>query len=423
MIRLQKNDFGTIAILPDGRVEVLSAEGAEYLEGVKRGEFGFSSAEIEPHVLYDFDVDPERFHFQAPAIAFLEVTNLCNLTCKHCYAHSSPQGKRQNELSMEEIKTLLDQWDEMGVLQVFLSGGEVFAHPRAVDIIKYARSKRFLTQIFTNGLLIKEEQLKALPRGTSFFVSFDSAKPENTIRGKMTYEKLKWLLEKVRQYGHACRVAVNVHSQNLHEVPRIFAWCKENGFARPQWIETMPVGRARQYPHLIIPPEQTAQACEVYEHSMRPFLTSQPRATGAADEVQEVDTIKFCQRFEAALGVEMSGRMMAYVTSVGDVFPSSNFAAENREWAGNLRDRPFTEIWKSGFTHARESTFAQFKDCAVCPVAKAGIWCQFRCRSISENLHGDPKRCGATEHIKSFMVFLNDFADRVDQNQQRLEIL
>ena len=420
MIRLQENEFGTLAILPDGRVEVLSDEGKRCAEKINRGEAAYSAEQMDAHILYEFDVSPERFHLSAPAIAFLEVTNLCNLACKHCYAHSSPQAKRPNELSLAEIKALLDEWDESGVLQVFLTGGEVFTHPDAVEIIRYARSKRFLTQIFSNGLLITEAHLAQLPAGTAFFVSFDSASAGSTIRGKMTYEKLGTLMRNIEAYGHVCRIAVNVHSRNLDEVPEIFQWCRDNGFPRPQWIDTQPIGRARRNPELIIGADLTDKAAEIFERSLGRFQVEGDRASAP---VQEVDTIKFCQRFEAALGVEMSGRMMAYVTSGGDVYPSSNFASESRECAGNLRGRTFADIWESEFQATRATSFADFKDCAECPVAKAGIWCQFRCRVLSENLHGDPNRCGATDHQKAFMLRTHDFGLRLEQGGQRLELI
>ena len=62
---------------------------------------------------------------------------------------------RQDELSKEEILDLLDQFEELGVLQVLLTEVRFF-HPNAVEIINYAKTKSFTTQIFTNGTLIKE---------------------------------------------------------------------------------------------------------------------------------------------------------------------------------------------------------------------------------------------------------------------------
>lgn len=417
MIRFQMNDFGIVAMLPDGRVEVLDKAALPVIQEINSHNTAFSSEKLDPFVTNEFDVDPENFHLAAPVIAFLEITNLCNLTCQHCYAHSAPNAKRPNELSFEEITGLLDEWERLGVLQVFLSGGEIFAHPRAVDIINYAREKNFLTQIFSNGLLIKEEHLANLKPGTSFFVSFDSA-TASSMRGKMTLEKLDWLNTTMRKYGHVLRTAVNVHSRNLADVRQVFAWSRERGFTRPQWLETLPVGRALRFPELVIEPKQSQEVFDTFSESMEPWAT--PEVT-SAERVQSVDTIKFLQRLEQALECDRSGRFIVYVTSHGEVYPSSNYASHGRELAGSLRDSSFEKIWQTGFSKSRNSHFTDFKACADCPVQKKGIWCQFRCRSLSENIHGDSFVCGATEHIKDFMIKTDEYYLKLRAEGRRLQ--
>ena len=98
-------------------------------------------------------------------------------------------------MTTERIIGLLDEFAEAGVLQVFLTGGEIFAHSDAIQIINHARTKPFSTQIFTNGLLITEEKLASIHSGTSFFISFDTADPDRTVRGKMDFPKLRQAFE------------------------------------------------------------------------------------------------------------------------------------------------------------------------------------------------------------------------------------
>ena len=44
-IRIQENDFGNIAMLPDGRVEVLNAQGLELVNSINDGKVEYSSKE------------------------------------------------------------------------------------------------------------------------------------------------------------------------------------------------------------------------------------------------------------------------------------------------------------------------------------------------------------------------------------------
>ena len=143
---------GIVALLPSGSVEFLHPDAGPLIDEWNKSDGKDEKPLLEQYILRDPWVDINKFHLSAPAIAFVEITNLCNLKCEHCYAWSGP--KRDSEMSTDLILSLLDQFAELGVIQVFLTGGEVFAHKDCLKIIKHARSKPFSTQIFTNGTLI-----------------------------------------------------------------------------------------------------------------------------------------------------------------------------------------------------------------------------------------------------------------------------
>ncbi|MGW0911395.1 radical SAM/SPASM domain-containing protein [Streptomyces sp. NPDC002784] len=410
-IPFQVNEGGLVALLPNGHVEFL-ADSARPL--ILRHNAGrpVSAAELMTHTLSDPLVTLDRFHLSAPAIAFVETTNLCNLRCKHCYADSAL--KRPDEMSTPRIKALLDEFAELGVLQVFLTGGEIFSHRDAVEIIRYARTKPFSTQIFTNGLLITEERLAAIPPGQSFFISFDTADPERTVRGRMDFPKLQNAFEMMRRHGHVFRTAISVHRNNIQDAEEIFEWCAERGYPRPQWLETHPVGRALLHPDMLLRPEDVDEVFEVYRRCMERYSSGpdiEPEnAAGtapggrAADEIRGVDTIQFCQRLERAVGQEKCGRSVVYVNSRGDVYPCSNCMSGQLHRAGNLAERSFADIWETGFDAFRDIRFSDHTVCGSCPVAAEDLWCQFRCPPLARNLTGDPTGCGATEYLQEFML-------------------
>ncbi|MEU3737473.1 radical SAM protein [Streptomyces sp. NPDC032198] len=426
-IPFQMNDGGLVALLPDGHVEFLAAPARELILRHNAGS-PVSSAELMSHVLTDPLVELERFHLSAPAIAFVETTNLCNLRCRHCYADSAL--KRPDEISTPRIKRLLDDFADMGVLQVFLTGGEIFSHRDAGEIIRHARSKPFSTQIFTNGLLITEERLAEIPAGQSFFISFDTADPERTVRGKMDFPKLQRAFEMMRKHGHVFRTAISVHRNNIHDAEEIFDWCAEHGYPRPQWLETHPVGRALLHPDMLLRPEDVDEVFGVYQRCMERYSSdpgyaaagagdgtgpgeesgtltgSGGNGTGrrAADEIRGVDTIKFCQRLERAVGQEKCGRSVVYVNSRGDVYPCSNCMSGQLYGAGNITERSFRDIWEHGFDEFRDIKFSDHSVCGQCPVAQEDIWCQFRCPPLARNITGDPKGCGATEYLQEFTL-------------------
>ncbi|MFF6994919.1 radical SAM/SPASM domain-containing protein [Streptomyces sp. NPDC008313] len=434
-IPFQVNEGGLVALLPNGHVEFLAASARELIRQHNSGR-AVSSEELMTHALSDPLVTLDRFHLPAPAIAFVETTNLCNLRCRHCYADSAL--KRPDEMSTPRIKELLDDFADMGVLQVFLTGGEIFSHRDAVEIIRYARTKPFSTQIFTNGLLVTEERLAAIPPGQSFFISFDTADPERTVRGKMDFPKLERAFEMMRAHGHVFRTAISVHRDNIQDAEEIFEWCAERGYPRPQWLETHPVGRALLHPDMLLRPEDVDEVFEVYRRCMDRYSTepdlepagpdagpeapSGPAHRRAADEIRGVDTIQFCQRLERAVGQEKCGRSVVYVNSRGDVYPCSNCMSGQLYRAGNITGRSFADIWENGFDEFRDIRFSDHSVCGPCPVAQEDIWCQFRCPPLARNITGDPKGCGATEYLQEFTLRAGRYWRARKQNNVRLTL-
>ena len=429
-IPYQENEAGLVCLLPDGRVVFLHPSAKQRIDDYE-GKDSVSSLNLDDYILDSPWVDLDHFHLSAPAIVFIETTNLCNLRCQHCYAWSGP--KREGELSTAQIMGLLDDLEAMGVLQVFLTGGELFSHPDAVEIICHARSKSFSTQIFTNGLLITEDMMSRIPPGQSFFVSFDTAVPERSIRGKMDFPKLHRCFTLMQDHGHVFRTAISVHAQNLDDVEEIFEWCIEHEFPRPQWLETHPIGRALLHPGILLQPSQVDRVIDIYKRCMDRFhLTHQASpVSGSRDSLDEsprptkdgmfsVQTIKFCQALERATGQEKCGRTVAYIRSDGEVFPCSNCMSNAIYGAGNIKDGPFKKIWETGFQAFRSITFADHTICRQCPVHLEDVWCQFRCPPLAANVSGSESGCGATEYLRRFMLESHRYWEEKRKSGQKL---
>ncbi|UVC17054.1 radical SAM/SPASM domain-containing protein [Mesorhizobium onobrychidis] len=436
-IPFQENLASVVALLPDGRVDFFHPQLADIIHDINAGVTNAESVDFNAYLLREPWVDIEQFHLSAPAIAFVEITNLCNLTCEHCYAWSGP--KRQAEIGTDAILGILDTFDEMGVLQVFLTGGEVFAHKDAVRIIQHARTKSFSTQIFTNGTLITREKLQAIPPGQSFFISFDTAHPERTIRGKMNFPKLRDIYGWMTECGHVLRTAISVHRRNLEDVEEIFDWCAENEFPRPQWLETHPIGRALLNPHILLEREAIDQVFDIYRRCMDKYqlppatitpgqvhkardISGEPLGLQSRAEIRGVETIKFCQRLERATNQEKCGRSVVYVNSQGKVYPCSNCMSNDIHQASSITEKPFHQIWEEDFDNFRKITFDDYESCSTCAVKANGIWCQFRCPPLALNVSGSETGCGATEYLREFMLRSNAYWEERRRSGYKLSL-
>lgn len=86
----------------------------------------------------------------------------CNGSCGYCFnkerAQEELQLNPQQEITIPEFKSIIDQAIPLGLEEIELSGGEPLLEPETVlKMIKLAKSKGVHTGIFTNGSLLTPE--------------------------------------------------------------------------------------------------------------------------------------------------------------------------------------------------------------------------------------------------------------------------
>ncbi|MDZ4856101.1 MAG: radical SAM protein [Nitrospirota bacterium] len=117
-----------------------------------------------------------RVHEQAAAHrhvikAQLELTYRCNLHCRHCY--TDPYNSKDffpRELTLDEIHRLLDEMQQLGIVWLNLTGGDIFMHPQFFEIYETAYRKGFLLQLYTNGTLFTNATIERLQQMPPFTI-------------------------------------------------------------------------------------------------------------------------------------------------------------------------------------------------------------------------------------------------------------
>ena len=95
-----------------------------------------------------------------PATVTFELTNACNLRCKHCFSFA---GERlEDELSIDEIKKVLGDLQNLGTMESDVGGGEPLLRPDLLQVLNAAQSLDFEMVILTNGTLLDEATAKKL---------------------------------------------------------------------------------------------------------------------------------------------------------------------------------------------------------------------------------------------------------------------
>lgn len=114
----------------------------------------------------------------------LYLTNACNLRCPHCYMFAGQKSK--NELSTEEIFSVIDGYKGQGGEKVTLTGGEVTMRKDLAEIVRYASNAGLKVRILTNGTAWNPELIDNVsPYLSSVQISIDgfSEKTNAKVRG------------------------------------------------------------------------------------------------------------------------------------------------------------------------------------------------------------------------------------------------
>jgi len=115
----------------------------------------------------------------------MELTERCNNNCIHCYINLPADDKeaKKKEITLEEIKAIVDEAARMGCLFWHLTGGEPFLREDFPDIYLYLKRKGMRVTLFTNATLINSET-------TSLFKKYPPQNLEVSIYGlsQKTYE-------------------------------------------------------------------------------------------------------------------------------------------------------------------------------------------------------------------------------------------
>lgn len=94
----------------------------------------------------------------APISAMIEIADRCNEVCVHCYQIQGQKG----EMTTEELKSVIDQLADLGVVFLTITGGEPTLRHDFLEIVAHARKRKFAVKIFTNGLRVDREMAKKL---------------------------------------------------------------------------------------------------------------------------------------------------------------------------------------------------------------------------------------------------------------------
>lgn len=161
-----------------------------------------------------------------------EITHKCNLRCKHCYNINYLESDCL-DLSLPDVKRIIDIAIDAGCKDVGFSGGEPFMRNDMLDIIKYV--KNYPIHILTNGLLLNENLIGELNKIEDllleFRISLDGLTSHNKLRN-VSYENVIKNIKLLLDNEYVVTVNTMITDDNIDELDSMYEMFKSIGIDR-----------------------------------------------------------------------------------------------------------------------------------------------------------------------------------------------
>ncbi len=340
----------------------------------------------------------------------LEVTRTCNLRCKHCRSNSE-QTIYPDELSLGEIKKILDNTATFARPIIIVTGGEPLLREDVFEITAYSTQLGFRTVLATCGHYLTEETVtKLINTGVSrISVSLDGASAEthDTFRGVPgAYERTLRGIDNARRLGLEFQVNSTLTVHNIDELEALHDRAVSIGAAGFHPFLLVPMGRGSGLAQSALSPEEYENAlmriARIAERSpleIKP--TCSPHYTRVIRQAQHDDVIQDAGPSEqpashpgrgSASGGCIGGKNFVFVSHTGKVQICGFLELE----AGNLRTTGYDLglIWETSelFSHIRAVDEYHGK-CGICEFRSVCGGCRARAYCDSGDFLGEEPNC------------------------------
>lgn len=380
----------------------------------EQAEEGFVSIAAQKADSY---VDIKYVESHAPHFSdvLVEITGHCNLVCKHCFnSKLNCEDFEKRTMSLEQIKKLIDELDQLNVRRIQLSGGEPLTREDIWEIIDTIdEHKIYLDVISTNATLITPELAKRF--GERFgeygalYISLDGISKETYegLRGENTFPTIMRSFDLLEQYG--CRVFVNTmaYKGNLTELEDMYEWLK-NRKNIIGWRVGLPkvLGRYEEnHKHLEVEFEEVIKVfCKILEK----WFTERPALRLELSDFFRTDALEI--GYETHM---LSDHPCKYALTNASIKPDGqvDFCASMEIYEpavlGNAVEQGLSNVWY-GKKHMdyRKLKIADLKTCSECRYLKL---CGGGCRSnallsYDDLLAPDPRACIAMKSLEDYII-------------------
>lgn len=319
------------------------------------------------------------FIFKYPSFVQMNITNKCNLKCKHCFNDSGCEDKEI--LADKEIVRTLDYFLSRRITCITFGGGEPLLHKKIFEFINYTKSKNGRITLLSNGLLINKAIAEKLCKSgvSRIRISLDGSNKNinDFIRSEGSFDgAINALKNLINTSIEEVAVMTAVNKHNFNDLEEIIKLLISIGIKDIKFIPTMLGGRAKkEFKSFILEGNHVKLLLKIKEKLTKKYkkyiyisIDSPLEAIIDRNDLKKLETHGPC----------LIGQVFIGIKSNGDIFSCPML---DNIIIGNIKTDDISKIWSESklLNEVRNLNLLKGK-CKHCKIKK---YCGGGCRAMS----------------------------------------
>ena len=338
-----------------------------------------------------------------PRLIFWELTKECNLACVHCRAEARSM-RYEDELDLQEIRSVIHDIARHYKPIIILTGGEPLYRSDIFDIASSAAGEGLRAALATNGTLIDAAIARKIRESgiQRVSVSLDGkdARSHDGFRGiPGSFDLALQGISRLKDEGVEFQINTTISKSNADDIAEILSLAEKTGARALHLFMLVPVGCGVEIA------ESEMISKEKYEDILNWFYDQSKLTRLELKATCAPHYYRIIRQRAAAEGRALSfetdgmaamtrgclaGTGVCFISHRGEVQPCGYLPVI----AGNVRERPFHEIWEQApvFASLRDLNNLEGK-CGACEYRSACAGCRARAFYTAGNYLAEEPYC------------------------------
>ena len=277
---------------------------------------------------------------ERPYTLVAELTYRCPLRCVYC-SNPLDYGRHSEELDTETWRRVLREAEDLGVVQLNLTGGEPLVRDDLEALVEEARRLDLYTNLITSGIPLRRERLARFRElgldNVQISIQDTEAAPSDRIAGLRAFERKLVVAGWVKELGFPLTLNTVLHRENLDRVEEVVALAERLGADRLELANTQYLGWALPNRAALLPTRAQLTRAREVAAAARNRLRGKMEVLFVTPDYY-TDLPKACMDGWGRRFIVLSPEGLALPCHAAHTLPGLHF--------DSVRDRSLGEIWR-----------------------------------------------------------------------------